>query len=250
MDDVKYPPHPAAQAFPLMEGEAYERHRDDVRVNGLRIPIVLAKHDAQWMILDGRNRQRACDETGRKPRYDYFEGDLEAAIAYAVSVNVARRHLNESQRAYAAAKLAALEPGTNRKNSGKSAGVPTQAEAAALLNVGERTVREAKAVQDKGVPELGAAVESGDVAVSRAAEIARLNREQQLDALEQAKNSAPTRRSKEQRDSMMSVSLLLTESDLMGLRALCEAGDWFAEREPRARHGVKVLRKLAPQVGK
>lgn len=246
-DTSKFPPHPAAQAFPLMEGEAYDRHREDVRANGLRIPIVLAKHDAQWMILDGRNRQRACDETGRKPRYEYFEGDLEAAIAYAVSVNVARRHLNESQRGLVAARLANLPRGANQH---AQICAPSQAEAAELLNVGRRSVQSARQVLEDGEPELVKAVESGDVAVSRAAEIARLNRDQQLDALEEAKNSTPTRQTKEQRDGMMSVSLLLTESDLIGLRSLCEAGEWFAEREPRARHGVKVLRKLAPQVSK
>ena len=249
MNESKYPPHPAATAFPLMEGEAYERLRNDIKANGLRMPIILAKHDAEWCVLDGRNRMRACAELGRDFKHEYFDGDLGEAIRYSISLNVARRHLNESQRAYSAALLAALEPGTNRKNSGKSAGVPTQSEAARLLNVGERTVRDAKAVQEKGITELGVAVQSGEMAVSRAVEIARLEKDQQLDALNQAKNTeAP--RTKVERDGMMSVSLLLKESEVMALRTLIEAGEWFAERDARAREGVRVLKRLAPQVVK
>lgn len=246
MTESKYPPHPAATAFPLMEGEAYERLREDVRAHGLRIPIVLAKHDAQWMTLDGRNRQRACDETGKKPRYEYFEGDLDAAIAHAVSLNIARRHMNESQRGMVATKLADLKPG-RPSESGKSAGL-TQSAAAELLNVGERTVRDAKVVCAKGVPELASAVEKGDVAVSRAVEIARLERDQQLDALNEAKNSEPTRQSKEQRDSMMSIALLLKESQVMALRTAIEACEFYAERDARAREGAKVIMLLAPMV--
>lgn len=248
--ESKYPPHPAATAFPLMEGEAYERLREDIRANGLRVPIILAQHQNEWCILDGRNRLRACSETGREVKHDYFEGDLGAAIRYSISLNVSRRHLNESQRAYAATVLASLEPGTNRKNSRISAGVPTQAEAAALLNVSERSVQNAKVVQEHGEPELGKAVQSGEVAVTRAAEIARLERDQQLDALEQAKHSEPTRQSKEQRDGMMSIARLMKESEVMALRVLVEAGEWFAERDARARDGVKALFSVLPMVRK
>ena len=249
MNESKYPPHPAATAFPLMEGEAYERLRDDIKANGLRMPIILAKHDAEWCVLDGRNRMRACAELGRDFKHEYFDGDLGAAIRYSISLNVARRHLNDSQRAYAAAKLSSLEPGTNQHTrSGRSAG-PSQAEAAAMLNVGERTVRDAKAVQEKGIPELGAAVQAGDMAVTRAAEIARLEKDQQLDALNQAKNTeAP--RTKVERDSMMSVSRLVKESEIMAARVLIEAGEWFSERDPRAREGIKFLLSLAPMVRK
>lgn len=248
LDDSKYPPHPAARAFPLMEGEAFERLREDVRDNGLRIPIILAKHDAQWMTLDGRNRQRACDETGQKPRYEYFEGDLDAAVRYAVSLNVARRHLNESQRGMVAARLSELEQGRPSK-SGKFAGL-TQGAASELMSVGERTTRDAKVVNTKGIQELSDAVDKGEIPVSRAVEIARLERGQQLDALETAKHTEPVRQSKEQRDGMMSVSLLLKESEVMALRALVEAGEWFAERDARAREGVRVLKRLAPMVCK
>ena len=66
-----------------------------------------------------------------------------------------------------AAKIANLEHG--QRQTGQLAVVPTQEQAAALLNVGERSVRRAREVLDDGAPELLAAVERGDVSVSAAA---------------------------------------------------------------------------------
>jgi hypothetical protein len=88
-----------------------------------------------------------------------------------------RRHLDENQRAMVAAKIATLPHGEGDRFSGQAAYrpvAPTQAEAAALLNVGERSVRRARTVLDHGVPELQQTVERGDVAVSVAADIATL----------------------------------------------------------------------------
>jgi predicted HTH domain antitoxin len=69
-----------------------------------------------------------------------------------------------------AAKLATLQHGV--RQSGKFAAVPTQEEAAALLNISERSVRSAREVTDHGVPELVQAVERGRVSVSAAADLA------------------------------------------------------------------------------
>ena len=91
--------------------------------------------------------------------------------------------MTESQRAMVAARLANLAHGGNRK-SDQAANLPlddrspvppvTQASAAEMLNVSERTVRAAKVVQDKGDPELVAKVERNEVSVSAAADIATL----------------------------------------------------------------------------
>jgi hypothetical protein len=59
--------------------------------------------------------------------------------------------MTESQRAMVAAKLASLEHG--QRQTGQLAAVPTQTQAAGLLNVGERTVRRAREVIDRGEPE-------------------------------------------------------------------------------------------------
>ncbi|MFI0377350.1 MAG: hypothetical protein ACH255_11865 [Candidatus Thiodiazotropha sp.] len=72
-------------------------------------------------------------------------------VAYVLSLNLHRIHLNESQRAMVAAKIANLEKGSNQ-HSPIGAG-KTQAEAAELLNVGKRSVERAKAVTTEGAAE-------------------------------------------------------------------------------------------------
>jgi N6-adenosine-specific RNA methylase IME4 len=154
-----------------MEGEAFDQFVADIAANGLRDPIMLY----EGKILDGRNRERACKLAGVEPRYLHFEYVQPAGtdpLAWIISANLHRRHLSESQRAMVAAKLATLNHG--QRQTGKFAAVPTQAEAAKLLNVSERTVRSAAEVRDHAVPELVQAVEQGAVAVSTAAEVVTL----------------------------------------------------------------------------
>ena len=76
------------------------------------------------------------------------------------------RHLSESQRAIVGAKLATLRDG--QRQVGQLAEVPTQAEAARLLNVSERSIRRAREVINAGAPNVVAAVERGEVSVSAA----------------------------------------------------------------------------------
>ena len=48
-------PHPAAEAFPMMDDGRYGELLADIRENGQREPITLC----DGMILDGRNRYKA-----------------------------------------------------------------------------------------------------------------------------------------------------------------------------------------------
>jgi hypothetical protein len=88
--------HPLADLFPLMEGTEFANLVADIR---LRQAIVL--HEG--MILDGRNRDRACREVGLPIHPVLYDGD--DPLAFVISQNLYRRHLNESQRAMIAAKL-------------------------------------------------------------------------------------------------------------------------------------------------
>ena len=79
-------------------------------------------------------------------------------VAFVVSTNLHRRHLNSSQRAMIAETIAQLRHGGDRKSKSQICDLKaTPAEAASLLNVSKRNVERARQVKEKGVPELAAA---------------------------------------------------------------------------------------------
>jgi N6-adenosine-specific RNA methylase IME4 len=167
--------HPLAEIFPLLEGAEFEELVADIRTQGkVHEPIVL--HEGK--ILDGRNRFRASRKAGVVPRFETYSGS--DPLGYVISLNLKRRHLNESQRAMVAAKLANMRQG-ERTDLEPSANLRKvdQASAAALLNVSERSVTSAHAVREHGDPELVRAVEAGQIKVSVAADIATESPEQQ-----------------------------------------------------------------------
>jgi len=106
---MKY--HPLSNIFPLMEGAAFDALVADIKANGVRDPLVMY----EGLLLDGRNRWRATSVAGVTiagkdikqfdPKKD---GD---PLAWVISKNLQRRHLDESQRAMVAAKLATLKQG-------------------------------------------------------------------------------------------------------------------------------------------
>ena len=72
----------------------------DIRAHGLLEPIVLL----DGLVLDGRNRLRACEAAGVEPRFVDWDGTGDPAV-WVISKNLKRRHLSTSQRAMVAAKL-------------------------------------------------------------------------------------------------------------------------------------------------
>lgn len=135
-----------------------------VAANGLRMPITLYE-DA---VLDGWHRYTACTQIGIDPTYTKFTGGDAEARRFAVSVNLVRRHLDTSERAMVAGKFANMP--AHRPDASTRANLPTSVEeAATLLNVSERSVKDARAVLATEDKDLIAQVESGQVSVSKAA---------------------------------------------------------------------------------
>lgn len=202
------PFHPLADIFPLIEGKEFEDLVEDIRVNGIRDPIIL--HGG--MILDGRNRYRALVELrttgeirggawggyagepvsdddlepdGGLPWFERYSPMLSGdPLNFVVSRNLMRRHLSISQRAMLAADLAKLGWGGDRsKPSIEGLSVEKRAE---IAKVSPASVERADVVKERGVPELQDAVRKGDIAVSAAEKIARLPEPQQPAAVERA----------------------------------------------------------------
>ncbi|MBG7616498.1 hypothetical protein IWC96_14565 [Brevundimonas sp. BAL450] len=171
--------HPLCSIFPEMGAADFAKMVVDVKANGVRRPLVLL----DGMILDGRHRYLAAREAGVGYRTVTFTGD--DPVAFVLSENLQRRHLNESQRAMIAARIAKLPP---HRPAGKPENLPTsepsattQAQAAGMLNVSDRSVRTAKAVQQDAAPEVQKMVDAGEVSVSAAAAVSALSNERQVE---------------------------------------------------------------------
>jgi N6-adenosine-specific RNA methylase IME4 len=187
--------HPAADLFPLMSESELKELAADIEANGLRMPIavwgpLLASDNpnGKLKVIDGRNRLDALARLGwlqpQPPRRkhesldDYncratlldidkraigdspFElcfDDPFDPLAFVVSANLRRRHLDAGQRAIVGNSIANMRQG-ERTDLEPSADLPKVSlqEAARLFNVSERSVRHARDIvqADAGVANL------------------------------------------------------------------------------------------------
>jgi hypothetical protein len=130
---------------------------EDIKARGQQEPITIY----EGKILDGRNRYDVCVELHIGIKTKLYEGD--DPIGFVLSANLHRRHLNESQRAMVAAKLADLQVGANQHKEGTSIDVASKA-----LNVGRASVDRAKVVLKSGDQALINEVQKGKTSVSKA----------------------------------------------------------------------------------
>lgn len=172
--------HAAADLFPMMGGAEYEALKGDIAAHGLREPITLCG----GLILDGRNRHRACIELGILPDYRDYEGT--SPVEFVVSENLHRRHLTASQagqiaveaEAFADAEAKAKErqrkSGGDRKSAEAKKSVPAslpepigreaREEVARRFGVSARYVQDAKMIKAAD-PELAEKVRAGELTI-------------------------------------------------------------------------------------
>lgn len=208
---IRLAAHPLADLFPLIEGDDFAALVEDIRQHGVidRIELLDGK------ILDGRNRYNALvhlvesgevlgegwghragdalSPEGLQPDNQWFrkfnrhvDGD---PLPWVLSKNLKRRHLDESQRAMVAARIANMGVGRPKaefeaapEHTPPIGGISAKA-TAAMLNVGSRSVERARTVLKEGAPELQHAVEQGKVAVSTAETIASLPQTEQAEVV-------------------------------------------------------------------
>jgi len=115
--------HPIAGLFPLIPQAELNELAESIQRSGQRDDIVLF----EGMILDGRNRFRACAIAGVKPRTRIFDPkkDGPSPLRFVLDLNLSRRHLSTSQRAAIAAEsLKIME--TMAKAAAGAAAAPTK----------------------------------------------------------------------------------------------------------------------------
>jgi ParB/RepB/Spo0J family partition protein len=120
--------HPIADLFPMLADEELKELAADIAERGLLQPIVL---DGEDRILDGRNRVAACELAGVEPEFTTYEGD--DPDGYALSVNIARRHLTKGQQAMIAARALSVS-NSSQSSAANSAGI-SQARIAQAVTV-------------------------------------------------------------------------------------------------------------------
>jgi len=183
-----YETHPAADIFPLLDGPDLDALAEDIRAHGQRNPVIVIGSK----VLDGRNRLLACERIGVEAKFRQYEGD--DPVAFVRSENLHRRHLNESQRAMAAAREIMLGYFPNLEKAAEVYSVSRGSVASALDVLGWKGAasprpgrpRKPDAPAAPAAPEVVRAVERGDLAVSAAADLAKLDHDKQLAVLERS----------------------------------------------------------------
>jgi ParB-like chromosome segregation protein Spo0J len=174
-----------------------EALRESLQKDGCKDKLVVSKLDGDYILLDGHNRKKLCDELG-KP-YETREisvANRNDAKIWITKNQIGRRNLNESQRAMLAVALKNLyaEDAKQRQGSRTDMGQnfdQTKAgrsavKAAKDMAVSHQTVMYADKVVKKGIPELAGLVNAGKLKVSAAAQAAVLPPEFQKEVVERA----------------------------------------------------------------
>jgi hypothetical protein len=182
-----YRVHPAADAFPMMSDEELIKLGDDIRANGMRVPIRYYQDRNAKVLIDGRNRLEAMERAGVEPK----EWEVVCAgaapfdaVHWIVSLNLHRRHLTQEQRAdlivaaHKAATDVSRQDGVKLSKRGRAEGRTADAVKAAAVataadhGIGKRTVERSFARAEGRLPKpkpkpSGEASESSDPAYVR-----------------------------------------------------------------------------------
>jgi hypothetical protein len=140
--------HPLAALFPELPSEELTQLARDIKERGLLEPIIVYK----GLILDGRNRYRACQIAGVKPRIEEFNAKAakRSPEEFVLSRNLRRRHLSVGQKAAIAldwSDQVELSPDPEKnKERGRPKGALS--EAAKKIGINEQRVFEVRQIRD------------------------------------------------------------------------------------------------------
>ena len=196
----RYMAHEVAEWFPLLGDAELRELATSIQREG-QIEACVVWGD---VLVDGRNRWRACELAGVEPRVVAREfADDRTCGRWIVAVNLQRRHLATAQRSMLAARAIPLYEGAARERQAAAGGdrkslaanlpqaivredfdeTSARGEAAEAFGVSPRSVQSARAVLDRGTAGLIAAVDAGNVSISAAAQIAKLPEAEQAEVV-------------------------------------------------------------------
>ncbi len=201
-----YEVHPACAMLPMMSQASLEEMAEDIAANGQHQPVITF----EGVLLDGRNRLRACEIAGIEPEIREWDG--EDPVRWVLSLNFHRRHLSDSQKSVVGARaeellasrvsstLNIIEVAPPIAGDGvveddapaartKKEKLPSPREvrrraretAAALVNISPKAIARGRKLIDKAVPELVGAVARGTVTLTQATRVAELDELSQRD---------------------------------------------------------------------
>lgn len=178
--------HEVTNIFPMMSDVEFEALVADIKTNGLIEPIWTYREK----IIDGRNRFKACKAAGAEPKFKEWNGN-GSLVGFVVSLNLKRRHLNESQKAFVAvdilpmleaeAKARMSAGGGDKKSGSQKVDTPIQDQgrasehAARIVGTNRQYVHDAKAIAAKA-PDKAEAIRKGEKTISEVKK--EFNREQ------------------------------------------------------------------------
>lgn len=164
MKIARYKIHHAADIFPLMSDDELAGLAAHIKLHGQHEPVVLL----DGFLLDGRNRQRACEKLGIESTFRELD-NCDDPTGFVLAANLHRRQLTTSQRAFAAARMAKLENGTNqhqqRVEGLQNCRPITVEDAARMFAVSPRSIETAKRVIEQAHPFVVTVFERGKISV-------------------------------------------------------------------------------------
>lgn len=134
--------------FPEANPEDFNRLKEDIQTSGYdkNQPVMLF----QGGIIDGWNRQKACDALGVTPAYKEFHGTDADAIAFMMRTNK-RRNLNKGQWACIAAEadelLAVIREDSDKNKGGRPKVEPEKPQQKIVAVNQNRNVTDTKAAE-------------------------------------------------------------------------------------------------------
>lgn len=150
-----------ANFYPMLSEEALAELAADIKENGQQSPITVT---SDGVLLDGRNRLKACEIAGVEPRVTVYEGDDEGAF---VRSSNERRHQSTGSRAMSTA-LSLQTDGYRRNGRWKRGSVDNgESSNSGEFGAWQFAMKCAGRVLDE-LPELAQSVIDGEVALDDA----------------------------------------------------------------------------------